>query len=289
MIGAMLAAAVVAATPATLPGVLSRARGGDVIRLADGDYATVKIDDRRFSPRLEIAAGRARVAGVVINKAEGVTWRGGSLSAPGGVARGRSGYAVSIFGSRAVTVREAAIGDAARGIVMGDAQDILIAGNRLVGFTIDGINIGSNSNHITIDGNFCESFATGEAHPDCIQGWSRAGRPVSDIVVTNNTTRGIVQGIFFGNIQTRKARDGSENGGDPGYDRIRIEHNIVEVKLPNGIVTFDCRDCVIRYNRVSSLPGANRRAKVLAVRGNAIACGNTVANLARLTAVQPCK
>jgi hypothetical protein len=282
MIGPLLIAAALVATPATLPQVLVDAAGGDVVTLADGAYATVAIAHRSFAPPLTIVAGQAEVKGVDILDTTGVVWRGGTLSAPKVGGKGHAGYAVSIFRSSGVTIADAAIGNAMRGIVMGAADNILVSNNRLVGFSVDGINIGSGSHDVTIDGNVCESFATGDAHPDCIQGWSRAGRPVADVVVTNNTARGRVQGIFFGNIPTRPG------GGDPGFDRIRIEHNIVEVSLPNGILVADCRDCIVRDNTVSSLPGARFRAKVVALRGEVVTCGNTVARLDWLAAAQPC-
>lgn len=282
MIGLMLVAAALSATPQTLAQTLGRARPGDVVTLQPGHYAKVAIDGRRFEPALVIDAARADVAGVSITNAAGISWRGGTISAPIADGAGRDGYAVTIMGSDNVTIAGTAIGNAKRGIVMGDARHVLVSNNRLSGFTIDGIDIGRNSHDITVDGNRCESFATGQAHPDCIQGWSRAGQPVSDVVVTNNVVRGQVQGIFFGNHPERKGSP------DPGFDRVRIEHNIVEVTLPNGIAVFDCRDCIIRYNKVSALPGANFRVKAVAARGNAIICGNDVADLPQMAAAQPC-
>lgn len=282
VIAVAMVAAALSATAATLPSVLGRARGGDTLTLAPGQYATIVIKDRAFVPPLTIEAGTADVAGVFLEGATGLVWRGGAVSAPESRGRGPKGYAFTVFRSSDIVIADAKIGDANRGIVMGAAHHVLISKNILEGFHIDGINVGSGSHDITIDGNFCESFATGEAHPDCIQGWSRAGRPVSDIVVTGNTTRGRVQGIYFGNIPHRKG------GGDPGFDRIRIENNIVEVSLPNGIMVVDCRDCIVRYNKVSSLPGARFRAKVFAQRGDTLACGNDVANLERMMAAMPC-
>lgn len=278
----LLTAAALLATPANLPQVLARARGGDTVSLAPGSYPTLMLEAREFTPPLTIEAGTAAVAGLNVADVKGLVWRGGTLRAPIADGVAAKGYAVLILRSERITLRGASIGSAKRGIVMGASRDILIARNRIVGVTVDGINIGAGNSFITLDGNFCETFNTGKAHPDCYQAWSREGRPVSDIVVTNNIARGMAQGIYFGNVPNRAS------GGDPGFDRVRIENNTVDILWPNGIVATDCRDCVIRNNIVTSMPGARFRAKVLAVRGSGIACGNTVRALPQLKAVRPC-
>jgi hypothetical protein len=282
MIGLILVAAALSATPQTLAQTLGKARAGDVVTLAPGHYAKVEIDGQRFDPALVIQAGEAAVAGISITNSAGISWHGGVISAPAAEGPGRAGYAIAILKADSVTIAGTAIGNAQHGIVMGGVSNILIKDNELKAFTIDGIDIGRNSHDVTIDGNRCESFATGKPHPDCIQAWSRAGAPVSDIIVTNNVTRGRLQGIFFGN---HPERAGSP---DPGFDRVRIEHNIVEVTKPNGIAVYDCRDCILRYNKVSSLPEAPFRVKAHAVRGKALICGNEVADFSQGPASQPC-
>lgn len=283
MIMVTLAAAALLATPADLPSVLARARGGDTVTLAPGTYPTVMLARRDFSAPLTIDARGASVAGLNVDGVKGLVWRGGNLKAPVPEGIAAKGYAVLIVRSTDITLRGARITAAKRGIVVGESRNVLLSGNRITGVTVDGVNVGAGNSFITIDGNFCETFSTGKAHPDCYQGWSRLGRPTSDIVVTNNIARGMAQGIYFGNVPNRPS------GGDPGFDRVRIENNFVEILWPNGIVATDCRDCTIRDNIVSSLPGARFRAKVLAVRGSGIACGNTVLALPRLAAVKPCR
>ncbi|GGE12336.1 hypothetical protein GCM10011529_18360 [Polymorphobacter glacialis] len=270
------------ATPSTLAAVIAGARGGETITLVAGDYPLLAVKERVFSSPITIDARAARVGGLKLEGVEGLVWRGGTIKSPAVDGRGRAGYAVFIAQSKGITIRDTLITDTVRAMVIGESSDVLISKNRMIGMTIDGLNIGSGSHHVTIDGNYCETYNTGEAHPDCYQGWSRPGRPVSDIVVTNNIAKGRAQGIYFGNVPTRKPV------GDPGFDRVRIENNTVETLFPNGVVAIDCRDCIIRYNKVTSLPGARFRAKVLARRGTGISCGNTVPDLPRMKASQRC-
>jgi len=133
----------------------------------------------------------------------------------------------------------------------------------------DGVDI-AESHHGVIEYVNCSgTVIRDEEHPDCIQGWSRAGEvPTSDLVVRHNSVVGNTQGISFFNHAAR----GQDSGG---FDRITIEDNDVEVSLTNGIALYDGRDSVVRRNQVHTLAGSRYRATI-ATPGGAKACDNVV-------------
>jgi hypothetical protein len=281
-----LQAATVEAKPQSLAAAIKAGKAGDVIKLAKGEYGPVVMYDRKFAVPLTIDARDAVIKGIAFYGVSGVTWNGGAISSELPDGNGPTGYAVNIRNSDHISLSDAIISNSVRGITIAGSEHIMIARNNIQGMLVDGINIAVGSKFVTIDGNTCESLITGDRHPDCVQGWSRAGLPVSDITVINNVIRGKVQGVYFGNIPDRKG------GGDPGFDRIVIENNRIDVWYPNGIVVTDCRECVIRFNTVTQihLPGDTKpfRTKIGAFRGSGIVCGNKVPGLPDSPANAPC-
>lgn len=264
-------AATLAVTPSTIDDVLARASNGDTIRLAPGDYGPIRLRGRNWAPAISIEAGEANLAGVKLETVTGFHWRGGHFD--GGEVRG-GGFA-ALRNSNDVRIEAATFtGFTRNGIAVDSSADIDIIGNKFSDSGSDGIQIGQ-SRRMTIDGNSCVAFKpTEKAHPDCIQMWSRpTSPPTADIIIRNNVMNGRMQGISLFNHKRKGVDDG-------GFDRITIIGNDVAISdFYHGIVAYSCRDCLIRDNKVRTLPGANPKIHAwlrMVDSGTAKLCANTV-------------
>lgn len=243
-------AATVTATPETLQALLDRARGGDTITVAAGDYAPILLRSKTWSPPVTVEAAAGRFAGIEGRRISGLTWRGGTFD---GKREQRNGFKIEV-GDHIVVENTTMTGFLRNGIGFGNVSDARIAGNTFSDGGSDGIDV-ALSRRVVIDGNQCRNGQpTPGAHPDCIQLWSRpTAPPVADITITNNTAYGDMQGIGLFN----HVREGVDDGG---FDRIRIENNDIKVKQWHGIAVSSCRDCIVRNNRVEALPNGRIKA-----------------------------
>lgn len=260
----LIALAALSATPTTIQSALSEAKPGDSITLAPGDYGTVIIRNRHWPQRVTLNAFGARLR-LVIQNSSGIHVNGGTF----GPSMDGSGYAAQVQASKDVTFYKSAFVKSKRGLVIDRSQRVKVSHSRFSGMIIDGVNIAS-SQHVTVSNVVCDGFTTGEAHPDCVQGWSRPGGITSDILVEKVTLNGAgVQGIFFGN----HVRNGVNDGG---YDRIVIRNNSITGSYPQGIGLYECRNCEVAGNRVVTLPGSKHRVSINIVGGSVKAENNTV-------------
>lgn len=277
---------------------LGRARGGQTIVLAPGNYGTVVFPRREFQPALKVDARAATFTGVVLQNVSGVEIEGGTVVGPGG----RS-YGISIRNARDVRIANMRITGAHRGIVVNQGEGITLFGNTLTGLISDGINI-AYSRGVRIENNSCSDFNPTPAvydssgarlrdgdHPDCIQAWSRPQfAPTSELVIVNNTADGNMQGVFLGNHIRQGVNDG-------GFDAVIVRGNRVRVSVPNGIFVSSARNSEVTDNVVSTIPGSrlpNRperevRAKLLAEGPQIRVCGNRVESLPKNPGQEPCR
>jgi len=254
------------ATPGTLQSMLNSARGGDTITLAPGDYPAIEVKNKKCSPAVTIEAGAGRMTQVGFNEVSGVVWHGGTFDG-----KDTLRTAWSAGKSDHVTVEGLTLGNYTRnGIIIGESSDVRIAHNVISASGSDGIDI-ALSRRVVIDHNECRGpTPTDGAHPDCIQLWSRPNAPpVADITITNNVVSGNTQGITAFN----HVRDGVDDGG---FDRIRIEDNHVNVAQWHGITVYNCRACVVRRNRVDTIPNGRITAWIKFIESDVEACGNVV-------------
>ncbi len=252
--------------------MIDAAKGGDTITLAPGDYAPIRIDKHSWSPPLTIDASAAQMAQVAFNDVSGLVWHGGTFDGKDTIHTGWSAGT-----SDHVTIDGATMRHFTRnGIILGNVSDARITNNVIADSGADGIDI-AMSRRVVIDHNECRDTApTPGAHPDCIQLWSRpTAPPVADITITNNKATGDTQGItMFNHI-----RGGVDDGG---FDRIRVENNTISVKQWHGIAMYNCRDCVIRNNRVDTIPNGRIKAWIKTVdSSNVKACGNVASGWSR--------
>ena len=266
-------AAATVATPATLAEVLDHAAAGDTVTLAPGSYDALALKNRHWSPPVTVDASAAQLRAVRLTDVSGLTWHGGSFD--GGDVE-RNGFAVNVGDH--LTVDGATFRHFVRnGIGVGTLNDATLTNNVFTDMGSDGIDI-ALSHRIVVDHNRCTGFhPTPGAHPDCVQLWSRPEQPpTADIVITNNDADGDMQGFTAFNHARPDATGKTVDDG--GFDRITVENNHARVTTYHGVTLYDCRRCVVRHNRVESLPNAaapRARAWVKLINSDdAVACDN---------------
>jgi len=253
-------AAAVVATPATIDSVVNTVRPGETITLAPGSYPPFKVRDRHWSPAITVEANGAELRQVRFDNVSGVNWHGGTFDGGDTVLHGFAiiiGDHVNVDGG---TFRHHAL----VGLLLGQVTDARLTNNVFTDSGSDGIDI-AMSQRVIIDHNRCTDFKPNPgAHADCIQLWSKPNfPPVADIVVSNNVAIGDMQGF---------------TGFDGPYDHITIENNVAKVAAWHGVALFDCTHCIVRHNRVESLPNPKyptMRAWIKTLRGtDVIECDN---------------
>lgn len=240
------------ANAADLRRALASSRDGQTLVLAPGDYGLITIERRRFTQPLRLIAGEARLQ-LVIRLSSGIELHGGRMNDL--VGRGPAGYAINISRSDHVSIEAARISRSNRGIVIGASSDVVVRNIAMTGMIIDGIDIGS-SQRVAIHRINCENFASGTAHPDCVQMWSRPAGVTSDILIADSTSTGAGMQGFTGFNHVRNGID------DGGFDRVTMTRNTVIGSFPQGIALYDCRFCVVTRNRTRRVIGAPHRVSI---------------------------
>ncbi|MFC3441144.1 hypothetical protein ACFOKF_08030 [Sphingobium rhizovicinum] len=246
-IALLAAAAVTMATPATAQKIVETAPPGAMIRLAPGKYDRLQIKRKLWKRPITIDATDATLTLSMVQSG-GVVVRGGTFA--GALGTGGEGYAIQLRQSHHVIFNGPNIQSSIRGLVIDRSTDIRVTRATITGMRIDGINIAA-SQRITITDSSCSNFDSGEAHPDCIQMWSRPDRGITqDVTLLRNRSIGKMQGFTGFN----HVRNGVNDGG---FDRITIKDSFVASdKWPRGIFLGDCRNCVVSGNRAETLTGA---------------------------------
>lgn len=301
-------AATLTATPETLETVLSRARGGDTVVLAQGHYRGLRIVGRAYQPALTIDASAAELTGVELRSVKGISFQGGRFLLPPPVKHPRDGrlvfgqtvridasqdtkivgaelvgpgvleangpfgegYGLLAVRSSGVAVSGSRFRGLKSGIVLSKVDGFDLRSNQFRAMRSDGIQIGEGRRGRIEDNDCAQTRIRDVEHPDCIQLWSRpTSPPTADVVIRGNRATGGMQGVFLGN----HVRDGVDDGG---FDRITIEDNVLEVGYPNGIAISDGRGSVVRNNKVTTFPGARWRASINLRGGDSVRCGNSV-------------
>jgi hypothetical protein len=309
-LAAPASAATLNADPRTFDQVFAKARSGDILVLAPGDYAPARIAGRRFAPALTLDAGKARITGLELRNVEGLVIRGGEfrtraptkhprtgvdvfgsalrmddvrdisvlqarIQGPGGDRDGTpfgDGYGVLVLGAAKITVDDGVFSGFKSGVVLARVEGFHLARNRFTHMRSDGIQV-AESRRGLIEGNTCgETRIRDQEHPDCIQLWSRpTSPPTADVVIRGNRAQGKMQGIGLFN----HVRNGVDDGG---FDRITIEDNVLTVSYPHAVALTAGRDSIVRNNKVATLADARWRASINIVGGERVSrCGNVVA------------
>ncbi|WP_439534301.1 PEPxxWA-CTERM sorting domain-containing protein [Polymorphobacter sp.] len=189
-----------------------------------------------------------RIQSVTIRDSSNISFANTSFTGP---ATNSTGRAIWVTGSSNVTVRDNSFDKIHTAVIFGNSSNSLVTRNKVTNMGSDGINV-ANSHRILISNNHCggPAMAPG-AHPDCIQLWGDATKPVqSDIVLLNNVAEGAMQGFT------------SFNPGEFSGQNIVFAGNLGALSYPQGISCYGCRDSLFLDNTLITLPGANHMAIV---------------------------
>ena len=267
-----------------LSSALSKAKGGDRILLAGGEYGDVAIKGLNFASNVTImsanAAAPAKFSLLTVNDSSHIVFRGLDVGRPlksgepewtkyatltnasyvtfdavsfHGSLDGNSandGYGLGVTGGHHITLQNNQFQQLARGAVFSKVTDVVVRGNNFHDLRSDGVDF-ATVKRVTIDSNtFRDFYPVGADHPDAIQFWTSGTTTASsDIVISNNQIfqgkGGGIQGIFL--------RD--EVGTLP-YQNVKITNNIAYVKdFHNGIAVLGGKNVEVSGNSVLSPTG----------------------------------
>jgi hypothetical protein len=281
-------AAILTATPADFVSVFNSAVGGDTIRVS-GKFGTFNLQNKAFSSLVTIDATGATfadsitIANVSKLKIIGGTYgsktaalrtsRAIGLSNSSDISFSRmafvgngTGFGLTIAGSTNVSVSALNFNKFRLGLGVVSSEQVRISSSAFTGMSSDGVNI-VDSRFVTATTNRCSgNLASPGSHPDCMQLWSIAGKPMqSDIVLTRNTVTGATQGLT------------SFDPDDASGLRISITDNIINTSFPQGIACYGCVDSVFTGNKLTTLPGSQFRTSMNIIGGvNNVISNNSV-------------
>jgi hypothetical protein len=274
-------AATLAATPATFAGVLTRAHGGDVLKLAPGTYEGLAPKGWAFAPGLTITsadpAHRAVLTNFDAHNIKGVTFSNLEL-----LAKGPAYFAFQVFdstdvhfdrvnvhgvveegrprndaegirfsGGSSVSVTNSEFHDVKRAFAIGDTEGVTVSGNRAHDLQVTGFMFGGATTHITVTDNTVWNIRPMPGdHPDAIQFLTAGSKaPATDILVARNVVfRGegaATQGIFF-----------RDQVGTLPFERVTITDNLIVGTGYNGILVMGAKDLAVTGNELISNPGS---------------------------------
>jgi hypothetical protein len=264
---------------AALSAALEKAKGGEVLRLAPGNFGTVELWQRAFASPVIITSDDAKrpaqIDRLKLTDVSGVTFR--DLEIGNALAAGEPEYAkmaevrqgvdlrferVFVHGSldgnpgndawgfyfvgcRNITVADSRFEELMRGMVFDRSQQVAVTGSRFRHMRSDGANFASVQG-VTIDRNHFSDFRpNGTDHADAIQFWTTQGPPSADITISNNVVlEGDgpgPQGIFVSDGQTGP------------HQRVRILNNLIYSSGQwHGINVSQAEDVVVRGNTTLS-------------------------------------
>lgn len=296
----LLALALIAATPATLPAALGTARPGDTVRLAPGSYLPITLRDRSWLPAITLDARGATIvsqdpalSALTFANVTGVTVVGGIFIGPRSpplqfwlrtisIETGRDltfdairvegverrGFGLIAHRVTGLTVANSDFTNLHTAIQIDESTDAAVRNSRFFGLRSDGIDV-AGSQRVVIEGIDCRDsqpqLTEPADHPDCVQLFSRRNwPPTADIVIRNNRAAGMTQGFT------------AFDHGEGGFDRVSITGNRVHTGYPQGIALYGARDSSITGNDVRTLPKStyqttiNTEGPPVKIKGNRI-------------------
>lgn len=270
-------AIITVSSSAQLVSTLKSAAGGDVIKLAAGDYGKISLSGLHFASDVTVTsadpAQAAVLAGLKVTNSSGlkfdtiefalnpadkyfpITVSGSSdvhFSALNvhGLIDGDSSIeamAMMIRGSSNVGVTGSRFEELHHAVNFLDSDHVTISGNSFETIRSDGVRGGGTSDLIITNNYFTDFHPVGADHPDAIQLWTtNTDQPASNITITGNVVErgegGIIQGIFL--------RD--QSGGKVPYQDVTISDNIVLGGMYNGISVGNAQGLVMTNNVVGA-------------------------------------
>ena len=262
-----LAARVVVATPASFTAALAALRPGDTLQL-EGVFTTrLSLRDRDFDGVLVDGSRATLLEGIQLRNVHNISFhaltlgssdvgtvnlfaalvdRSTHVSFSEATVLGNgdaSGTGMRIINSQFVTVRDSLFDRNVDGITLITSPDSLLTNNRFTNGGSDGMKI-VDSQRIIASHNSCTNFQPlPGVHPDCIQFWSKAGKPLqSDIYVLNN--------LLIGDQQGFASFDPAQLSGT----RFTFAGNYAASSYVHALSCFGCTESRFENNVITSLP-----------------------------------
>lgn len=262
---------------AGLTAALKAAQGGDVIKLAAGDYTSMTLTGLKYASQVTVTsldpANMATLHGLVLRDSQNIKFQGLELEVnPAGYdnpfqVSGSTNIALDglkvhgslndnaaddrdailVRNSTNVSITNSEFQELRNAISHLDSDGLNFSNNYFHDLRTDGIR-GGGSDNVVIKGNYFTNFQMKDGdHPDAIQFWTtNTTEAAKNIEVSGNIiTRGDgdpIQGIFF--------RD--QVGGLP-YQNVKITDNLVVGGMYNGISIGAGVGVVISNNTVVGL------------------------------------
>ena len=286
--GAAAHAAVLTATNATLADQLKAAKPGDTVA-CPSCTGPIAVNNPVLPPLdfggVTLDLTGARAAYVFGPRVSGLTVLSGDFT-PAGSYHGCmdfSGSHITIIGATChdggITIqsgvgkpiitdisvqRVTVIGTPGAGVVLGGVSGFNIGWNTVTRSSGDGYDIAGSDHGVIHDNQESDNVLT-PIHPDCVQFFNKGGPyPMgsSDIEVARNRCSGNSQGIDGFGMET--------------VARIYVHDNEVVSNSGNGIGMYNCPDCRIENNHVSTYPGAPFQAVIMRPGTTGTNCGNRI-------------
>lgn len=246
-----------------LQSAITKAKGGDTIALAPGDYGNVVIKNRAFSGQVTIvsqeADNPAHVDALTLNAASNITFKSvdfGFSLAPGQSSAskmitivksnnvtfddvhvhgsldgnaGNDGYGIHTTSSQSISIINSKLEQLTKAVVFSKSEGINLSNNVFNDIRSDGAAFSSVQSVVIDNNRFTDFYPAPGDHPDAIQFFTNGADASSDIRITNNQ---ILQGKGTGS-QGIFLRDEQET---KPFTNVLIENNLVYLsEFGNGI------------------------------------------------------
>jgi len=254
---------------------LGKARDGDIIKLAPGDYSGLYVRDLHIDGAVTITSqdpsNQAVLTDLVIRDSNGITLKGLELGAqesgqqyafqitqstnislnnlkiygPDNMGTGLEASLMLIRSSKNVHVTESEIFRGWHGIGLRDNEEVTIEGNYFHDLRTDGVRGGGNSDLRIAQNLFTDFYPQANDHPDAIQLWttntehtSRNIEITENLILRGNGTP--LQGIFI-----------RDTFNDMPFENLTVTGNFVAGGRYNGITVSGANDVYVADNVVS--------------------------------------
>lgn len=284
---------------AGLTAALKAAQGGDVIKLAAGDYSAINISGLKFASQVTVTSldpgNPAALNGLILRDSQNVKFEGLELKVDGA----KADYPFQIYGCTEITLNKLDVhgsmdnndaNDVAgliirnssnvtlsnsefqslrHGVAHLDSFNLKIVGNHFHDIRTDGVRGGGSSN-VEVSGNYFTDFHPEEGdHADAIQFWTtNTTKSATNIVVKDNVIlRGDgepIQGIFF-----------RDQVGDIPFIDVVVTNNLVVGAAFNAVSANGAQNITIAGNVVVALP--DQFSRILLVDSNGVKLTDNIA------------
>lgn len=287
---------------AGLTAALKAAQGGDVIKLAAGDYSAMNLSGLKFTSQVTVTSldqgNPAALNGLILRDSQNIKFENLELKVDGA----KADYPYQVYGCKDITLNKLDVhgsmdnndaNDVAglmirdssnvtlsnsefqslrHGVAHLDSGNLKIVGNYFHDIRTDGVRGGGSSN-VEVSGNYFTDFHPEEGdHADAIQFWTtNTTKSATNIVVNDNVVlRGDgepIQGIFF-----------RDQVGDVPFINVQVTNNLVVGAAFNAISANGAKDITISGNTVTALP--DQASRILLVESDGVKLtGNTATQI----------